>query len=689
MKRSRTLFVSIAFALIWFSAVRTYAQKPPVTLEEFFNSVDIRSVEVSPDGNAVVIATEQADWESNRWRDDLWLYRVEGDSGGTLIALTQSGHGSDPRWSPDGRWVAFLSDRHLPRPAGETGLPSQDVTQVYVISAFGGEAFPVTWGDEETHSFAWSADSRTIYFSSCEPWSKERVDEYQKVWKDVIRLRESERGDSIRSVELAKVLANGVHTAKPDHFFSSVAALPYRVSELAVSPDGRRLAIATTPPSERQENMEAYAIYLVDVPGGEPRLLSRTMAVYENLRWAPDSRHIFFWVELGTIEGPYRDLQPRIYWVEVSTGTLERWGAQFSGALTSFDVQPTGSLFAAGRLGTQIAAYQQKNLKDRLAPVPSWPGTYERLSAATQSSRVAFVYSTLQKPAEVYLAESSEKLDQARPITSFNRLFTERALPQGKPYRWTSFDGTTVEGMLIYPPGKFGATGLPMFTLIHGGPSDADGDHFEFDWYQWGSLAATEGWLVFEPNYRGSTGYGDKFALEVAPHLVSVPSKDILAGVDALVKDGVADPDRLTIGGYSYGGYLTNWLITQTTRFKAAVTGAGAVEHVADWGNDDVSYDDIFFLGGPPWEQKETYNAEAAIWQINKVKTPTHVVAGDDDDRVPTLEAYILERALSTLGVPTTLLILPGEDHSLDKNPWHGKIKVREELKWLQKYGGR
>ena len=227
------------------------------------------------------------------------------------------------------------------------------------------------------------------------------------------------------------------------------------------------------------------------------------------------------------------------------------------------------------------------------------------------------------------------------PITSFNKLLTERDLPQGKPYHWKADDGTTVEGMLIYPPGKFEAKHLPMFTLIHGGPADADGNHFEADWYQWAALAATNGWLVFEPNYRGSTGYGDKFLMQIVPVIVSRPGKDILEGVDALVKDGIADPDHLTIGGYSYGGYMTNWLITQTTRFKAAVTGAGAVEHVGNWGNDDTTYDDAYFLGGRPWEAPQRYHDEAAIFQIDKVKTPTHMVAGADDIRVAVLEDYL------------------------------------------------
>jgi dipeptidyl aminopeptidase/acylaminoacyl peptidase len=240
----------------------------------------------------------------------------------------------------------------------------------------------------------------------------------------------------------------------------------------------------------------------------------------------------------------------------------------------------------------------------------------------------------------------------------------------------------------MYPPGKFEARNLPMFVGIHGGPDDADGNHFEADWYVWDRMAATQGWLVFEPNYRGSEGYGDRFLMGIVPEIVSRPGKDILEGVDALVKDGIADPSHLAIGGYSYGGFLTNWLITQTTRFKAAMTGGGAVENVANWGNDDTTFDDTYFLGGQPWEVPKRYHDEAAIYQIDKVRTPTLILTAEHDIRVAVAEAYLLDHALHALGVPSSLLVFPGEGHSLAKDPWQGKIKVREELKWLEKYGG-
>jgi len=652
-----------------------HAQKPPLTLDEFFNAVYFQSVQISPDGHAVVVETLRADWSANRFRNDLWLYRD--DNGGSLVQLTQSGHDSSPQWSPDGRWIAFLSDRE------------KNVEQVYVLSASGGEAFPVTFGDEQIHAFAWSEDSRRLYFATRTPWTKTQKDAYAEEWKDVVRFREEERGDTVFSADLTSPVAknrSGKRARMP--VSEKLTTLPYRVQQMTASPDGRFLAITTDSPSHRFESHEPYGIYVADLPAGKLHLASHTQLGVHEIHWAADSRHVFFTYKAGTPEGPFQAGQMRLYWVEAAGGRAVRWASRFSGEVGgpwtrrgAFAVTQDGGVFAAGQLGTEAQPYTAPSPDAEFFKQPAWAGTYDKLSAARHSPRVAFVYSSLRRPEEVYLAESPERLQQAKPITAFNRLFTERELPQGKPYRWVADDGTSIEGMLIYPPGKFEAKHLPMFTFLHGGPEEVDGNHFQAFWYKWAALAATQGWLVFEPNYRGSTGYGDRFAASLVPHAVSRPGKDILDGVDALVKDGIADADQLTVGGYSYGGFLISWLIAQTTRFKAAVTGAGAVEWVGTWSNN--GFYAAYWLGGTPWEAEENYNAEAAVWQIGKVATPTHIVIGSGG----VFEDRLLESALQARGVPHSLLIFPGEDHDLDKNPWHGKIKVREELKWLEKYG--
>ena len=723
--------IALALSLVISSVLTVLAQsKPKLTLDEFFNSASFPSIAISPDGNSVVIAAERADWDQQIFRSDLWLYQDDGKGGssaGNLIQLTQSGHDSEPQWSPDGKWIAFLSERKSSGGKSDDSDSDADskedeTSQLYLISPRGGEAFAITHGDEEVHSFAWSADSQTIFFATRQPWSKSQKDDYKKQWKDVVQYRAAERGDSIFVLNLDSAIAR--HAAAPasvtpdkekdkekdetEEFTPGahlISTAGLRVDHLLCSPDGNKLAFLTNSVSQRQEKNEEVELFVIDLDGSLtrhiPRRVTNNQAIETQPHWANDSRHIFFNVENGDVSGPYRDLQPHLYWVdtqsdpnnsdqskpEAKSRPAEQWSKDFIGPVEHYAV--TGdTVLTSARLGTEVQMYSVGKPSDSLHRISNWPGTYANISTAAHSSKVAFLYSSLGKPEEVYLADSADKLDQAKPITQFNKLFTERDLPQGKPYQWRADDGTTVEGMLIYPPGKFEAKHLPMFTLIHGGPTDADGNHFEADWYQWASLAATNGWLVFEPNYRGSSGYGDKFLLQIVPVIVSRPGKDILEGVDALVKDGIADPDHLTIGGYSYGGYMTNWLITQTTRFKAAVTGAGAVEHIGNWGNDDTTVDDAYFLGGRPWEAPQRYHDEAAIFQMDKVKTPTHMVAGAADIRVAVLEDYLLEHALYSLGIPNALLVFPGEGHGLGKNPWHGKIKVREELKWLEKYGG-
>ena len=696
----------VAATLLLTSALPLIAQsKPKLTLDDFFNSVSFSNIELSSDGNSVVFATERADWDQQIFRTDLWLYR---DDPKSLIQLTQSGHDSDPKWSPDGKWIAFLSERKNPAGKGEDSDSDKDdeVSQIYLISPGGGEAFAITHGEEDVHAFSWSANSQTIYYATRQPWSKQQKDDYKQQWKDVVQYRTAERGDSIFALDVEEALAHhatepatvekkeGEPEKQPDLTPGSkaIATTPLRIDDLQTSPDGAKLAFVTNAINQRQEKYEDIEIYVLDLahvgPGApaQPRRITHNQGEEVRPRWANDSRHIFFFITVGDASGPYRDLQPHLYWVDTDDGKIEQWDKSFVGSVEHYSAL-ANSVVAAARLGTEVQMYDATKPSDKLHRLTNTPGTYAQFSAASHSTRLAFVYSSLGKPAEIYLADSADKLDQAHPITSFNKKLAEADLPQGKPYQWKSDDGTTVEGMLIYPPGKFEAKHLPMLTLIHGGPADADGNQFEADWYQWAGLAATNGWLVFEPNYRGSTGYGDKFLMEIVPQIVSKPGRDILTGVDALVKDGIADPDHLTIGGYSYGGYMTNWLITQTTRFKAAVTGAGAVEHIGNWGNDDTTYDDAYFLGGRPWEAAQRYHDEAAIFQINKVKTPTHMVAGGSDIRVAVLEDYLLEHALYSLGVPNKLLVFPGEGHGLGKNPWHGKIKVREELKWLEKYG--
>jgi dipeptidyl aminopeptidase/acylaminoacyl peptidase len=615
--------------------------------------------------------------------------------------------------------VAFISDRALPNESGEGDDDADSDSKsdrLWLMPVAGGEALPLFSEKLDVHTFAWSADGTALYYAVTAPQTQDEEDAQKKEWKDVIRWREQHRGDVLLRQAIAPAITRALAVPPPAETekkadkkdkskkkksddkedapslppgTETIAKNDLSIGEIAPSPDGKSVAFATEPVHKRIENPADYELFVVAAGGGDPRQITHNDAIETGLRWSTDSKAIYLVVQAaaGSLEGKYRDVQGRLYRLDPESGKIDRLGAEFDGSFDSFALLPDGRELALGLKGTEQQVYLIDGAKAE--KLPGLTGSYGSLDSARGSSALLLRYSAINQPTQAYLAADPLHPDKLTALTSFNPIFAERAQPEWQPYTWKSDDGRTVEGVLIFPPGKRDAKHLRMFTLIHGGPADADGNRFGADWYDWATLAAANGWLVFRPNYRGSAGYGDDFMLEIAPHLVSKPGRDILAGVDALVKDGYADPDHLAIGGYSYGGYMTNWLITQTTRFKAAVTGAGAVEHAANWGNDDETWDDAWYLGGRPWENAGLYQSEAALFQFDKVKTPTHLVQGGADVRVSYLEGVTMERAFQALGVPHSFLVFPGEGHSLGKNPWHGYIKVREELKWLEKYADK
>lgn len=705
MRLSSCLTLTAAAVCLLPAALESQSAKPLITLDEFMNTTEITSASIAANGDAAVIATEAPDWKAGIFEHDLWLWT----QGAGLRPLTHAGSEETPTWSPDGKWIAFVSDRALPgedsNAAGEAKGDDEKASRLWIISVAGGEALPLYTEKLDVHSFAWSHDGAAIYFSVTAPLTHEEEDAQKEEWKDVIRWREQHRGDLLLKVAVGPALEKAVSVPAPEKSDKgdkskvdekdkpvlppgavTIARSALSIGEVAPSPDGESIAFVTEPVHHRMEGPQHYEIYMVGADGGEVRQITHNEAVESNLAWSQDGHWLDFTVQAaaGSLEGKYRDVEGRLYRLDPATSKTERLGADFKGSFSEFALLPDGRELALGLTGVEQQVYLVEGTK--ATKLPGIAGSYAGLKVAQHSNTILLRQSAIDKPTQVYLASDPLHPEKLTALTHFNPIFAERAQPEWQPYSWKSDDGQTVEGVLIFPPGKKNEKHLRMFTLIHGGPADADGDRFGADWYDWATLAATNGWLVFRPNYRGSSGYGDDFMLEIEPHLVSKPGRDILAGVDALVKDGLADPDHLAIGGYSYGGYMTNWLITQTTRFKSAVTGAGAVEHAANWGNDDETWDDSWYLGGQPWQNPELYQSEAALFRFDKVKTPTHLVQGGADIRVSYLEGVTMERALDQLGIAHSFLVFPGEGHGLGKNPWHGYVKVREELKWLDKY---
>ncbi|CAF1641722.1 unnamed protein product, partial [Adineta ricciae] len=650
---------------------------PTVTFDEFFNYTTFSSITVSPNNDqSILIQTTHHVWEENINEEHLYLFKLQ-DNSKTLI--TKQASSFQPQWK-DNLIALILAD--------SSAKPNQTNQSQYIhlYSLRTNEMIPISIGTEHVHTFIWSTTSMSLYFATRTPQSTDARSAHENEWKDVIDYREQYRGDTIYRADIENMTIVKIEP---------LVNISYSVHEMICSSDGRQLIYSTEPASSQMENIVDNELYSLDLTKPSPLIpvrLTNNTAVEKNLKWSANGSIFFTVMSEGSVDGEYEEMQGRLYSLNPNNGRIQHWASQFTGEITNYvllqgDRQGVAIL---GQLGTEVQVYHQQSIDAVINKLMGWNGTYEKMVTfpGDNSSAIAFIHSSFEKPQEVYFVDRIDQLNAARQITNENQLFTERNLPKGKPYRWTNKDdGTEIEGILLYPPDKFEQKNLPLYVLIHGGPHGADVNTFQPDWYSCGPMIATEGWLVFEPNYRGSTGYGDEFLQGVRFQIVSRPARDILFGVDALIHDGIVDPKRLTIGGYSYGAYLTNWIITQTTRFNAALSGAGAPEHVADWGLTDIPYTSVYMFGGYPWQVPHLYQAEAAIFRMDKVRTPTLIIVPANDIRVAASENYILERALHSRNVPSKMIILPGESHLIPNNPWHGKIKVREEIKWLQKYG--
>ncbi|CAF3877373.1 unnamed protein product [Rotaria sp. Silwood1] len=655
--------------------------KPKLTLNEYFDFTNYPSLSLSPSGQHLLIQSRRPSWNSNSYENSLWLYNIETKKKQLITKVLSES--LKPQWSPCGNWIAFLLNQNSITSSDEYPKANE---YIYLYSIISNEWLPIYIGKEILLALAWSNDDFSLYFVTFASMPPKEDGNLQQVeWKDVIqhRLSNSNEGSSIYRLDIEK---NNQTSSTKRYLIKNV---PFLITELLFVPFEEKLLLTSfSTVFAKMDIIEIYSLNLQNLS-----ILSRLTnnELWEQeLRLSNDNKHVLFLAfgrELS--QGKSNAIQQRLYSLDLTNGHIERLGKDFNGNIPGYMTKPDGGVYILGQLGTETQIYSQQSPTHKLIYHQGWNGTYERISLSSKrNGSIAFIYSSLERPKEVYLMDNIDQLQSAQALTSENKLYTQRQLSKTKVYQWkNNEDQRTIEGILHYPPGKFQSKNLPLFVMIHGGPPPPSANSFTADWYTWAPLAASEGWLVLEPNYRGSFGYGDQFHNEVFGQPLARPGRDILSGVDQLVNDGIADPNRLTIGGYSYGGFLTNWLITQTTRFNAALSGAGAVEYVSAWGTTDISTFIPSLFGGYPWEVPQNYQSESPIYHLSRVRTPTHIITGEKDVQVDSSQSFILERGLHYLGIPVQLLVFPNEGHALNKNPWYGKLKVREELKWLHKYG--
>ncbi len=548
----------------------------------------------------------------------------------------------EPRWSPDGRTLAFLSDR-------------EERMQIWKMPADGGEATRVTSGKNGVQSFRWSPEGKTIAFLSGEP--KDDVTEKKEKDKDDARVEDrDERPARLWTVNLA------------DEKVHQVSKAPWKVDEMEWLPAGDRLlAIATDKPESDQLTEKIVTITVAD---GAVKVHSTPRLPAHGLRVAPDG------TQFGYVGTPGEGPQAHDLWIQAVSGGEARniSGKVLDQAIMDFqwrDKTPV-ALVARG-FGSNLMEIADGQAREALPKMSVTPAGF----AMNAKGVVAFVGESSTRLPEVWLAESGK--DPA-PVTHFNRSLADLPLQPLELYKYKSFDGVQIEAGLLRPKGASAGAKLPTIVLVHGGPTGAWRDRFD----AWGQLLVARGYAVFYPNIRGSIGYGEKFIEMNRNDWGGADFKDVMAGVDDLVNRGIADPDRLGIGGWSYGGYMSEWAITQTHRFKAAVSGAGLFDLAAEFGTErGPAYDEWFF--GLPYEHPENFAHSSPQTFIKNARTPTLILQGENDTTDPMGQSQALYRALKRYGVKAELVLYPREPHGFREEK-HRVDMLTRMVAWFDRY---
>ncbi|HEX3557170.1 MAG TPA: S9 family peptidase [Thermoanaerobaculia bacterium] len=598
----------------------TASAQGQLTPERALDRRGISDLQLSPDGSRVAFTVSEPPKGEAR-NSDIWVLDLRTKESRRFA--TSPKEDRSPRWSPDGKRLAFLSNR-------------EERTQIFVMPVDGGEAVALTKGKMAVASFNWSPDGRRISFLAAEP--KSEAEEKREKDKDDARV--VDRDDKRTRLWIADAVSGEAR---------QVTSAPWEVLEAHWAPHGDRLYVVANdkPGSDRwldrlcTVTLADGAVYPIAAPKGP----------IGELRVSPDGK----W--LAYVGSPKDGPTPHDLIVQPVDGSASRnlTGGAIDRPIQSYAWRSDGSLIAEAAAGFGSVFYTVA-LDGKAAsrdPLPVVPGDF----ALSSSGALAFVGQTTTAAPEVWLAAPGAK---AQPLTTLNAAWKDVPLIAPEILKYRSFDGLEIEAALLRPPGLPAGTRAPLIVLVHGGPTGRWSDAFN----PWSQLLASRGYAVLMPNVRGSTGYGHKLVEMNRADWGGGDFKDVMAGVDHLIQTGVADPDRLGIGGWSYGGYMSAWAITQTDRFKAAVVGAGMSDLATEFGTeDDSAYDEWFY--GLPWENREKFQASSPMTFVQRAKTPALILQGENDATDPISQSQPLYRALKRLGVASDFVVYPRAGHGL------------------------
>ncbi|MEO8448637.1 MAG: S9 family peptidase [Gemmatimonadota bacterium] len=628
------------------------AAQRPMTPDDVLSMRQVGDPQLSPDGKWIAYVVSAVDLADDAVNSDVWIVPT---AGGTPVRLTTSKKADNqPRWSPDGKWIAFVSGR-------------DEKPQIFLIRPNGGEAEKLTESKTGVQSFQWSPDgTRLAYVAVREPTPDEEK-------------REKEKDDAIvvdRDFKLTRLWLMDLATRKA----TEVVKGDFQLSDPRWSPDGSRIAYVTTP-SPKADDGSLSDIFVYDVGSGGSRKLVENPGPDNGPRWSPDGRDIVYLSR----EGKLRSIeQLKLMRIAAAGGTPRPLAPGFLYQPQPVTFSPDGKTvyFTAGvRTTSQLFSMPAEGGEPR--QVSSGSGAMSAASFAADGKVVAFTKSDVEHPTDVYAVRDLASFVPQK-LTDHNPDLGKLALGKGEVVKWKSKDGMEIEGVLLYPVGYQPGKRYPTIAFIHGGPSGAWTEAFPGSWGNYGHVYAGKGWVSFYPNVRGSSNYGEKFLLANLKDWGGGDYQDIQTGLDELVRRGIADSTKLAQSGWSYGGYMTAWTLTQTNRFKAVMVGAGLTNMYSMYSTNDLQTTLENYFGGEPWNDEQAYRRASAMVFIKQAKTPTLIMHGQQDTRVPIGQAQELYMGLKKNNVPVTLVFYPREGHGLGE-PRHQLDKMKREYGFFAK----
>jgi dipeptidyl aminopeptidase/acylaminoacyl peptidase len=659
--RRWTLTAATLAALTVLGPTTRAQTRRPMSLVDIAELQRLATPRLSPDGRTLAYMLTKVDWKAGRAIAHLWRHDLNGAP--VQMTFSEGGDAAIPRsvrWSPDGKTLLFVRNG-----------------QLHLIPGDGGEPRALTRHATAASTPFWSPDGTAVYFlASDAPTADDR--ERDRLRDDVYAFDENYKQRHMWKV----IVATGAET--------QLETGDYSVTDYRLSRDGTKVAMHRAPTPLAGDTFRSE-VWVMDVSGANARALTRNGVEEAFAELSPDNSQVLFLADTNERFEPYHNTS--IFVVPAGGGTAQSLLPDFKYALDDAAWAPDGkSIIAVVNMGVHnellqidVPSRRTRQLTEGEHYIPILAGGWQIVSATgtimlqlDQPSRWGDVWTMPLaggKPTQITHA--------------YDPLERDFILPRQEKFAWKGADGETVEGVLMYPVGYQAGTRYPLVVQMHGGPFESDkfggGAGQSLNYFP---VLAAKGYAVLRPNYRGSTGYGDAFYRDPVGNYFRNMQTDVMNGVDALIKLGIADPDRLVCMGWSAGGTLVNKLVTMTDRFKAASSGAGIANWISLFAQSEIRSYRIPWFGGTPWQKNapiELLWSTSPLKDVANVKTPTLFFSGEFDTRVGLAQSVEMYRALKSNNVPTHLYIGPGEGHQW-AGPRHLIDKGNRELEWFEKY---